>query len=74
GKVMAEFVVAQSGEVIMDTFSIVTSTHPTLTEAVRRAVKDQRFIPASKEGKAVQQVVQQPFNFVPDSSLIRRTR
>jgi TonB family protein len=72
GRVIAEFVVTQSGEVIMDTFSAVQSTHLSFTEAVRRAVKDQPFIPAVKNGKPVQQVVQQPFNFVPDSNYVRR--
>ncbi len=72
GNVVAEFVVTQGGEVIMDTFSVVTTTHRELTEAVRRAVKDQQYIPARKDGKAVQQVVHQPFNFIPDSNLVRR--
>lgn len=72
GNVLAEFVVTQDGDVIMDTFSVVTTTHPELADAVRRAVKDQRYSPARKGGRAVQQVVHQPFNFVPDSSAIRR--
>ena len=56
----------------MDTFSIVTATHVTLADAVRRAVKDQQYVPARKDGRTVQQVVQQPFNFIPDSSILRR--
>jgi hypothetical protein len=39
---------------------------------VRFALKDQRFIPATRKGQAVQQVVQLPFTFVPDSSAARR--
>ena len=72
GRVVVEFVVTQGGDVVMDTFSPVSSTHPALTEAVRRSIKDQQYIPATKEGKRVQQLVQQPFNFVPDSTLRRR--
>ena len=72
GRVMAEFVVTPTGDVIMDTFSIVTATHVTLADAVRRAVKDQQYVPARKDGRTVQQVVQQPFNFIPDSSILRR--
>lgn len=72
GKVLAEFVVTQSGDVIMDTFGIVAATHPQFAEAVRRAVKDQRYVAARRGQNRVSQVVQQPFDFVPDSSLMRR--
>jgi hypothetical protein len=72
GKVLAEFVVTQSGDVIMDTFGIVAASHPDFAEAVRRAVKDQRYIPARRGANRVSQVVQQPFEFVPDSSILRR--
>ncbi|MGQ0648401.1 MAG: TonB family protein [Gemmatimonadaceae bacterium] len=74
GKVMVEFVVDARGDVIMDTFNVVTATHPAFGEAVRRAVKDQRYRPAQRKGIAVQQVVQQPFDFVPDSTAVRRRR
>lgn len=74
GKALVEFVVDATGDVLMDTFSVVVSTHPAFGEAVRRALRDQRYIPARRRGNAVQQVVQQPFNFVPDSSAIRRRR
>jgi hypothetical protein len=72
GRVLAEFVVNAAGDVVEETFSIVTTTHLSLIETVRRAVKDQRYIPARRKGKAVQQVVQQPFSFVPDSLATRR--
>ena len=74
GKVMVEFVVDPTGDVNMDTFNVVTTSHPAFGEAVRRAVKDQRYRPAVRNGRAVQQVVQQPFDFVPDSSAVRRRR
>lgn len=72
GKVLTEFVVTQSGQVMMDTFGIVAATHPYFAEAVRRAVKDQRYIPARRGVNNVSQVVQQPFEFVPDSGILRR--
>ncbi|MBK8247849.1 MAG: TonB family protein [Gemmatimonadetes bacterium] len=74
GRTMVEFVVDATGDVNMDTFSIVTASHPQFGEAVRRAVKDQRYKPARRNGRAVQQVVQQPFDFVPDSTILRRRR
>lgn len=74
GKVLAEFVVDAKGDVLMDTFNVVTTTHPAFGEAVRRAVKDQRYRPARRSGNAVQQVVQQPFDFIPDSNSARRRR
>lgn len=74
GRAMVEFVVDATGDVNMDTFSIVTTTHLQFGEAVRRAVRDQRYKPAQRNGRAVQQVVQQPFDFVPDSTILRRRR
>jgi hypothetical protein len=58
----------------METFNIVTATHPAFGESVRRAVKDQRYRPALRKGNVVQQVVQQPFSFIPDSATTRRRR
>lgn len=74
GFVIVEFVVNRNGEVDMETFSIVSTTHPSFGESVRRAVRDQRYRPATRNGYSVQQVVQQPFSFVPDSSAMRRRR
>jgi TonB family protein len=72
GKVLTEFVVNANGEVMMETFSIVTTSHEAFADAVRRAIRLQRYSPAQRNGKAVQQVVQQPFEFVPDSTAIRK--
>lgn len=72
GRVMVEFVVDARGEVLMETFGVVTTTHTVLAESVRRAVRDQRYVPAMRHGVPVQQVVQQPFDFVPDSTTRRR--
>ena len=68
GHVEVEFVVDATGKPLMDTFGIVAATYFALGEAVRRAVEERRFIPATRNGQAVAQVVQQPFAFVPDSS------
>lgn len=74
GRLLAEFVVDVEGQVVLDTYNVVTTSHPSLVESVRRALNDQRYIPARREGKPVNQVVQQPFSFVPDSSITRRRR
>ena len=72
GQVLAEFVVSASGEVNIDTFNVVMATHASFINPVRFALKDQRFFPAIRQGKAVQQVVQLPFRFLPDSTVPRR--
>lgn len=72
GRVLAEFVVGANGEANMDTFSAITTTHRLFIEPVRRAVREQRFAPAVRRGRMVPQVMQLPFEFVPDSSSRRR--
>ncbi|MDQ3698292.1 MAG: TonB family protein [Gemmatimonadota bacterium] len=64
GSVLAEFVVDTAGEVELETFGTVSSTHPLFTEAVRRALGGARFHPAVRAGRVVRQVVQLPFRFV----------
>ena len=73
GRVMTEFIVDTTGRALMDTFSAVTTTHRLFVEPVRRAVRDQSFVPASRQGRVVRQVVQIPFDFIPDSTA-RRSR
>jgi len=65
GDVEVEFVVDATGEVRMDTFGVVSATHPLLIEAVRRSLADRRFFPARKAGVAVAQLVQYPVRFEP---------
>ena len=72
GRVLAEFVVSDAGIIVMDTFSAITTTHPDFIGPVREALRYQRFKPAQRNGKAVQQIVQQLFEFVPDSTARRR--
>jgi TonB family protein len=68
GHVVAEFVVDTTGQVLMQSFGAISSTHPDFTEAVRRAISGASYIPASLDGRLVKQVVYQPFTFVADSS------
>lgn len=65
GRVEVEFVVDETGQPRMDTFGVVSSSHPALVEAVRRSLHTgrQEFIPATLDGRAVAQLVQQPFEF-----------
>ena len=72
GRLLAEFIVSANGTVIIESYSAVTTTHRDLVEPVRRALAAQRFVPAVRQGKAVQQVLQLPFTFVPDSTARRR--
>jgi TonB family protein len=63
GTVVAEFVVDSDGHVEKGTFGIVASTHPLFADAVRTAVLNATFRPAFRQGKAVRQLVHQPFEF-----------
>ena len=72
GTVLAEFVVDAKGSVNLDTFNVVTTTHPGFVESVRLSLRDQSFFPAIRKGQPVQQVVQLPFNFLPDSTAVRK--
>ncbi|HYW33423.1 MAG TPA: carboxypeptidase regulatory-like domain-containing protein [Gemmatimonas sp.] len=74
GRVLAEFVVAANGTVDMGTFSAVTATHRAFVEPVRLALDQQRFRAAFRGGVPVNQVMQLPFDFLPDSSLVERKK
>jgi hypothetical protein len=63
GFVIAEYVVDTLGAVEDDTFSIVSSTHPLFSEAVRTALARAEHTPARRGGKRVRQLVHQPFAF-----------
>jgi TonB family protein len=66
GLVVAEFVVDTTGKVEDGTVGIVSSTAPLFTEAVRVALESAAYVPARKNGHAVRQLVQQPFEFSTD--------
>jgi len=72
GQVLAEFVVDTLGHVELDTFGVISSTNPKFTQAVQRALPDWAYAPAMLSGKRVRQLVQQPFSFVVDSTVLRR--
>jgi len=72
GQVLAEFVVDTLGHVELDTFGVISSTNPKFTQAVQRALPEWAYAPAMLGGKRVRQLVQQPFTFVVDSSVLRR--
>jgi hypothetical protein len=66
GEVVAQFVVDTTGQVLLDTFSAVLSTHPAFTEAVRRSLRHSKFQPAMLAGRRVRQVMVLPYRFVMD--------
>jgi hypothetical protein len=72
GQVLAEFVVDTLGRVELDTFGVISSTDPKFTQAVQRALPEWAYAPAMLNGKRVRQLVQQPFTFVVDSTILRR--
>ncbi len=72
GRLVAEFVVGDNGVVQIDTFNPVTFTSRLLIEPVQRALRTQHFIPAVRQGRSVKQVMQLPFNFIPDSTARRK--
>jgi hypothetical protein len=63
GLVIAEYVVDTLGFVEEGTFSIVSSTHPLFSEAVRAALPRAGYAPARRGGHRVRQLVHQPFEF-----------
>jgi TonB family protein len=63
GLVIAEFVVDREGHIEDGTLGIVSSTAPLFTEAVRLALENAAYVPATKDGHRVRQFVQQPFEF-----------
>ena len=73
GQVLAEFVVDTLGHVELDTFGVIASTNPKFTQSVQRALPDWAYAPAMLNGKRVRQLVQQPFTFVVDSAVLRRS-
>jgi TonB family protein len=64
GEVIAQFVVDTTGQVLLDTFTPVSSTHPAFTEAVRRSLQHSKFQPAMLAGRRVRQVMVLPYRFV----------
>ena len=67
GEVVAQFVVDTTGQVLVETFTAVSSTHPAFTESVRRSLRHAKFEPALLAGRRVRQVIVLPYRFVMDS-------
>jgi TonB family protein len=65
GSVLAEFVVDTTGVIEPETIAVVSSTDPLFSVAVLKSLPKVRYIPAMKAGRAVRQVVHQPYRFVP---------
>lgn len=63
GKVLVEFVVDERGQPVQGSIRVVQSDHDLFTDAVRVALRRQRFTPAEVGGKKVSQLVQMPFVF-----------
>ncbi len=63
GKVVAEFVVEVTGQVNPRSVTMVSASAPEFYEAVREALIASKFVPASKDGKPVRQVMLLPFEF-----------
>jgi TonB family protein len=63
GEVLAQFVVDESGRAQPSTFKVLKSSHAQFAEAIRTALPTMEFNPALVGGRAVKQLVQQPFMF-----------
>ena len=63
GEVLAQFIVGPDGRPDVDSFKVLKSSHQLFASAVRSALPQMRFEPALVGGKAVRQLVQQPFTF-----------
>lgn len=63
GQVLAQFVVNVDGAVDVKSIKILKTDDEQFSASVRTALVDMRFTPASLNGRAVRQLVQQPFVF-----------
>ena len=63
GAALVQFVVRADGRPDPATFKVLKASHPLFTIAVRSALGCMRYNPAEVGGRAVSQLVQQPFTF-----------
>ncbi|MDQ2664678.1 MAG: TonB family protein [Gemmatimonadota bacterium] len=63
GEVIAQFVVTEEGRYLDGSFKVIRSTDPRFSEAVVAALPNMRFEPAMSGGRAVRQMLEQPFTF-----------
>lgn len=66
GSATVEFVVDTTGLPLAGTAQIISATAPAFGDAVLRAIRVSRFIPARREDRAVRQRMQLPFRFTND--------
>ena len=67
GKVIGKFVVDTTGHADMRSFEVIEANHEGFVAAVREALPNMRFYPATIAGRPVKQLIQMPFAF----SLVR---
>ena len=63
GTVLVQFVLDTEGRIDPSTFKVLKTDHEGFVESVREALPRLRYTAARKDGRAVRQVVQQPFVF-----------
>jgi bla regulator protein BlaR1 len=63
GKVLAQFVVGSDGTVDLASYKVLESTDPAFVKAVREVLPTWRYKPAEVSGRAVRQLVTEPFVF-----------
>jgi len=73
GSLTAEFVVGATGRVERETFSVLSTTHPLLVQAVGAALLESAFVPAVKDGRPVRQYVRQRFDYGPQAPILSAT-
>ena len=67
GEVVVRYIVDARGRVEPGSIKILSSAHNLFSEAVRRALLEARYRPAEVGGRAVRQLVEQPFIFKLDA-------
>jgi TonB family protein len=63
GEVVAQFIVGADGLARRESLLIIRATHPLFALSVRDALPAMRFVPATRSGRKVDQVVVQTFEF-----------
>ena len=63
GGAYVQFVVDTTGLADVESFRVISSTHPEFAESVKEALPRMRFHPAILRSKKVRQLVEQPFMF-----------
>jgi TonB family protein len=63
GEVLAQFVVDENGVPDVTSFKVLRSSHDLFSKAVEGGLANMKFVSAKVGGRAVKQLVQQPFTF-----------